>query len=225
LSDNLKSLIEEINSSEDYLRETISNGGGDRIEDIDVADGQLEAAFSYLLSYELTNVQDLLTRIDYLSHRLVKDSDARGMDHAIRKTILRDSLALAKSQGLAFHDNVYQLNIKALDKPSGLIEFSYMSKAKRPYSFDELAAHTEKFRANNLAKNITGLLSYDPDTLSFMQILEGEKGAVNQLVDTIKSDNRHSHMTQKFMNKINKRCYSSWSMMYIQHDNGAFLHQ
>lgn len=65
----------------------------------------------------------------------------------------------------------------------------YCSKARRPFSEDELADLLEHTRANNRRKGITGLLCYSEG--HFVQVVEGPRPVVQHLYALIERDPRH----------------------------------
>jgi hypothetical protein len=66
----------------------------------------------------------------------------------------------------------------------------YSSSAGKKRLKPDLYMILRHARKNNEARDITGLLVYSDE--HFLPILEGEKGAVSQLFDTISRDDRHS---------------------------------
>ena len=78
----------------------------------------------------------------------------------------------------------------------------YLSRAAYNLSIDDLNLLWIKSISNNKIINITGILLYiDGD---FLQILEGEKEAVQNLFELIKIDNRHKSIITVFNNAIEK---------------------
>jgi hypothetical protein len=69
-------------------------------------------------------------------------------------------------------------------------------------------------RGNNSKNNITGILIYQKKTREFMQILEGEKEAIFNLLDTIENDPRHTSIYLIFDEEIKERYFKNWSMAF-----------
>ncbi|MBC6699198.1 BLUF domain-containing protein [Hymenobacter puniceus] len=65
-------------------------------------------------------------------------------------------------------------------------------------------------RANNRQLGITGLLLFSHD--SFLQVLEGEQHATEDLFSRIKADHRHSGIQTLSNGSIQQRIFPDWSM-------------
>jgi hypothetical protein len=72
----------------------------------------------------------------------------------------------------------------------------------------------KKSRTNNSAKNITGILCYDP--IYFLQCLEGPKNEVNILYRQILRDDRHSDVLLLEYKDIEERAFGNWTMAFIK---------
>ncbi len=68
-----------------------------------------------------------------------------------------------------------------------------------------------KFNSDN---GITGILVYWAMTRQFMQILEGEKEAIFNLLDKIKQDSRHTGLNLIYDGEVSGRGFASWSMAF-----------
>jgi hypothetical protein len=86
----------------------------------------------------------------------------------------------------------------------------YVSSATNPFSREELAQLLEKARTNNAARSITGMLLYKDG--NFMQVLEGEREAVEQLARQIGTDPRHHGMMVLLKQEQPDREFAAWSM-------------
>ena len=91
-----------------------------------------------------------------------------------------------------------------------MIQISYISKATKAMSQDDLEELLRTSRENNARLGITGMLLYGNKT--FVQILEGEEKAVNELVEKIKQDSRHADFQVLKKKTIDRREYADWSM-------------
>lgn len=91
-----------------------------------------------------------------------------------------------------------------------MIQISYISKTTKAMSQDDLEAILRISRENNARLGITGMLLYGNNT--FVQILEGEEKAVNELVEKIKRDSRHTDFHVLKKKTIDRREYADWSM-------------
>jgi len=68
--------------------------------------------------------------------------------------------------------------------------------------------------AFNSQAGITGCLVYDRGY--FLQLLEGEEEAVNQLYKKIKKDARHSQTEILSTGYAEKKIFESWKMGYVE---------
>jgi hypothetical protein len=91
-----------------------------------------------------------------------------------------------------------------------LIQISYVSEASAPMSADQLLALLAQCRANNVSRELTGMLLYGNGT--FLQVLEGDDEVVDRLVDTIAADTRHGRMQRLGRKTIAHRQYADWTM-------------
>jgi hypothetical protein len=93
---------------------------------------------------------------------------------------------------------------------SSLYHIVYVSSASHLFSKQELLDLLEKAREKNYRLGITGLLLYrDGD---FIQLLEGDKAAVENLYATINADPRHSQATILLEEPTDQRLFNDWSM-------------
>lgn len=93
---------------------------------------------------------------------------------------------------------------------NSLYHIVYVSSASQLFSQQELLDLLEKAREKNHRLGITGLLLYrDGD---FIQMLEGDKAAVENLYATINSDTRHSQTTILLEEPADHRLFNDWSM-------------
>lgn len=94
-----------------------------------------------------------------------------------------------------------------------LVRLLYVSKeiAAQPSKFAE--SNLEKFRKNNLANDVTGVLCSGDGI--FLQVLEGERSAVNKLYVDICKDQRHTDIELLHFEEVTERVFYAWSMDYI----------
>lgn len=88
----------------------------------------------------------------------------------------------------------------------------YVSSATHLFSEEELAEILRVSRENNTQRGITGLLLYADGNV--IQILEGEKSAVETLYSRIAEDSRHRSILRLFTKKTDIRSFPEWSMGY-----------
>ncbi len=91
-----------------------------------------------------------------------------------------------------------------------MIQISYISSATEPWSTQELLRLLQQCRENNAGNGVTGMLLYGNET--FLQVLEGEEKVINDLVDKIRTDPRHTNVQILHRRTIQRRQYSDWSM-------------
>lgn len=72
-------------------------------------------------------------------------------------------------------------------------------------------------QSNNLENGITGALFYKGGT--FLQILEGQKQPLQELMNSIKKDKRHQDVTYLVDHAIETRSLNAWSMEVIDLEN------
>lgn len=88
----------------------------------------------------------------------------------------------------------------------------YFSTSFGLFQEEDLASILQQSRRNNAGANITGLLLYMNG--SIIQVLEGEKLAVESLYKRIEQDQRHTHVVCVLSRPISHRLFSRWSMAY-----------
>ena len=72
---------------------------------------------------------------------------------------------------------------------------------------DELAVSAGR---RNAVQGITGVLAASND--SFLQVLEGRRGALARLMEVITNDVRHLHVTIADFHEIETRLFPAWAM-------------
>ncbi len=98
----------------------------------------------------------------------------------------------------------------------------YISRAKTPFSQDELNSLAKRSAANNKKNNINGYLSYDNQEC-FIQYIEGEEEDIQNLFDAIYKDNRH-RITHHIRHDIEERKFSNWGMRLIMDHEFKDIH-
>ncbi|GJL49087.1 phosphate-starvation-inducible PsiE family protein [Candidatus Nitrospira salsa] len=91
-----------------------------------------------------------------------------------------------------------------------MIQITYLSSATRAMSQEDLEDILNTSRDNNARLGITGMLLYGNHT--FIQILEGEEDVVQELVNTIKRDPRHTNFHIVKKKTVERHEYADWSM-------------
>jgi uncharacterized membrane protein (DUF373 family) len=91
-----------------------------------------------------------------------------------------------------------------------MIQVSYISSAKEPWTTHELLGLLQSCREQNAGRGVTGMLLYGNAT--FLQVLEGEERVIDDLVERIRKDQRHTNLQILHRKTIERRQYSDWSM-------------
>ena len=63
---------------------------------------------------------------------------------------------------------------------------------------------------NNRRNDITGLLGYVSG--AFIQVIEGPPTEIDELIDTLLMDPRHTHLTIRLEHRIDARAFAAWRM-------------
>lgn len=100
-----------------------------------------------------------------------------------------------------------------------MFELLYTSVAPQGLSEQDLLALLTKARIKNNQLGITGMMIYHQREV--MQILEGEKSAVQALFDTIVEDPRHTRVSVFYEGEIHDRAFKDWSMAFKSLDQAA----
>jgi hypothetical protein len=95
-----------------------------------------------------------------------------------------------------------------------LRQLVYISDARIPISNKEIAGILESSRRSNPGRGITGLLLYCDGI--FIQVLEGETEAVEQLYLVICGDPRHSNAEVLGDTIVADRIFGDWAMAYLE---------
>jgi hypothetical protein len=105
-----------------------------------------------------------------------------------------------------------------MDRQS-LIEFSYISRAKDPFSKLQLVQLFDKAFYFNNTNQITGVLFYE--NRYFAQILEGTRKDISSLWKRIQKDNRHVIIRELDFREIDQRAFPNWGMRFFGADRIA----
>lgn len=91
-----------------------------------------------------------------------------------------------------------------------MYQLLYVSTASWTMSGAELNEILDMSRRNNKRLGVTGLLLHVDN--GFLQVLEGEKGAVLEIYSRIKRDFRHSGLRVLVERETDERLFEDWSM-------------
>lgn len=89
----------------------------------------------------------------------------------------------------------------------------YSSEAAPDLDMADFEQMLAESRVRNKARGITGVLVFVDGV--FLQILEGEKAKVLELMDTIERDPRHGGIKVFYEHDGVERAFGSWSMAYL----------
>lgn len=91
-----------------------------------------------------------------------------------------------------------------------MVYLVYVSSATTLMSEEELVALLQGAREINARQGITGLLLYSSG--NFIQVIEGEEVAVEELFQKISLDPRHSNIIILLKRPLQQRMFADWSM-------------
>jgi len=91
-----------------------------------------------------------------------------------------------------------------------LVQLLYASRPDPAISAEQMDEILLESRRNNPPLGITGILCYTSDT--FMQVLEGGRGPVNEVYNRIARDPRHRQIELLHYAEITERMFGNWTM-------------
>jgi hypothetical protein len=94
-----------------------------------------------------------------------------------------------------------------------LFQVMYSSQATAPMTVEGLEQILTDARVGNQARDVTGALIYVDGV--FIQIIEGEKDVVRDLMASIASDSRHHSVKVFYEAEVDARAFESWRMAYL----------
>ena len=97
-----------------------------------------------------------------------------------------------------------------------LVRLMYASRAADSVNSDDLAAILKKSKTNNPPIGVTGVLCFSDGI--FLQVLEGGRGPVNDLYNTILRDPRHQQVMLLHYREISERRFTGWTMGHVKLD-------
>lgn len=89
----------------------------------------------------------------------------------------------------------------------------YSSQAVAPMSIGDLEQILVDARSGNDRRGVTGALVYVDGV--FLQILEGDKDTVRELMSRIASDTRHAAVQVFYEAEVDQPLFSNWRMAYL----------
>ena len=91
-----------------------------------------------------------------------------------------------------------------------LVRLMYASRAVPAVDTEELQVILRQSQAGNPPRGITGVLCLSDGI--FLQVLEGDRSAVNRLYHRIATDTRHTDVELLMYQEISERRFAGWSM-------------
>jgi GrpB-like predicted nucleotidyltransferase (UPF0157 family) len=95
-----------------------------------------------------------------------------------------------------------------------LIRILYVSTAIPNLNESDIADIVATANKHNAEFEITGALAYNG--VNFAQVLEGAEQHLNQLMDNISKDRRHSGVIEMMRNPIEQRAFDGFHMKHIE---------
>jgi len=94
-----------------------------------------------------------------------------------------------------------------------LVRMVYVSTIVDRLDSGALPRILEVAKENNEKHDLTGLLVFS--SKHYLQVIEGGRKSVNQLLNNLYHDERHSHLLVLGMEEISQRIFSQWSMQFV----------
>ena len=101
-----------------------------------------------------------------------------------------------------------------------LKSLTYTSLAKLDLSACDLEAIHHTARNLNALEGITGLLVFNGT--HFLQIIEGAETAIDDLVERLRRDRRHSALEVRDTRRVEQRSFPEWSMELVRVSTDQF---
>lgn len=101
-----------------------------------------------------------------------------------------------------------------------IYELAYESVAKKGLPTTDIDEILETSRVRNSKSGITGCLVYY--NRRFIQVLEGDQHAIQELYQKIKKDDRHRQVRIIAENAVEKRTFPEWGMAYFPIDQNNY---
>lgn len=91
---------------------------------------------------------------------------------------------------------------------------TYTSRARLDLTDEELGDIHQTARHLNALDGVTGLLLFDGSR--FLQIIEGSQAAIDNLVERLREDPRHSSFEIRDEQFVERRSFGDWSMELLR---------
>jgi hypothetical protein len=90
----------------------------------------------------------------------------------------------------------------------------YASAAVEGFQLSDLEEILRAARTRNARDDITGMLLFEGK--SFLQVLEGERSKIDDLLERIRVDRRHARTVLLLREPIEQRSFADWTMGYTR---------
>ena len=90
----------------------------------------------------------------------------------------------------------------------------YASAASEGFQLSDLEEILHVARTRNARDDITGMLLFEGQ--SFLQVLEGERSKIDDLLERIRADRRHARAVLLLREPIEQRSFADWTMGYTR---------
>ena len=94
-----------------------------------------------------------------------------------------------------------------------LVRLVYVSTSINEVDSDTLQSILSTAQTNNDAHDLTGLLVFDDKY--FVQLIEGGRSAVSQLLGNLYRDTRHKDLVVLGFDVVHQRQFPNWSMQFV----------
>ena len=94
-----------------------------------------------------------------------------------------------------------------------LVRLVYVSTSINEVDSDTLQSILSTAQTNNDAHDLTGLLVFDDKY--FVQLIEGGRSAVSQLLGNLYRDTRHKDLVVLGFDVVHQRPFPNWSMQFV----------
>jgi hypothetical protein len=106
-----------------------------------------------------------------------------------------------------------------MEDNANVTQIIYASAATKPFPQADLVELLKLARSKNTAAGISGMLLYHCG--SFLQVLEGPEGNVEELFVKIGNDPRHKKRILLWRETIQQKEFANWSMGFVDTTNVA----
>lgn len=209
MTESVSELIAEYEEAKDRLQSIFTEN--DNVSDaaIRALDSKVSAAFKRLITAKVVNQKEAVDRIRYYLKQTRIGMEDDGLTSAFLAAIENDLDVLIDRPEISSR----QKGDHALANANSLVELCYTSKSRQPLSDGQLIALCKQAERNNRKRSITSVLVYDENTETFMQVLEGARENVRQLMNSLLRDERHEQICIRFEGKIETRLFKEYPLL------------